>query len=157
MTLSEAKKAPRDRRTATGANQMTKRKEIQLKMGDVPRVSDVLCICEPRGRGDVTVLANARGRDCLQRVFPEWSIPWEANACAMPSDWLHALFPLPELASGAHRLPPITGDVSIDEATPAALTFLLAIAAMNEGARAVMWDDQWEPQLSLFVPDRAHN
>jgi len=65
---------------------------------------------------------------------------------------------MPELARrGAHNLPPIAGGVPLDEATPAQLAFLLAIAAKNQGARAMTWDEQRKPQFELFMPSRAHN
>jgi len=132
--------------------------ESKMTMKDVPRVSDVLCIVEPHGDGAVTVLANQHGRDCLQKVFPEWSVPWEPYVSSFPSDWLHAVFPVPELASKhAHSLPPINGNVPLVEATPAALAFLLAIAAKNQGGRAMTWDDQREPQLQLFIPPHGYN
>ena len=130
-----------------------KSKHIELTMEDVPNVSDVLCICEPRGGGAVTVLANAQGRDCLQKVFPKWITPWEQNAAGMPSDWLHAVFRMPELADhGAHNLPPISGGMPLEEATPAALAFLLAVAATNQGARVMTWDEQRELQFKLYLP-----
>ena len=56
-----------------------KTKQIMLNTNDVPNVSDVVCICEPRGEGGVTVLANAHGRNCLQKVFPAWSIPFSSR------------------------------------------------------------------------------
>jgi hypothetical protein len=133
-------------------------KEVKLTWTDVPSVSDVLCIVEPRGGGAVTVLANAYGRDCLQKVFPNWDIPWEPNASAFPRDWLHAVFPIPELASrGGHNLPPINGSIPLATATPASLAFLLAIGAKNQGARAMTWGDEQEPPLHLFVPPQRSN
>jgi hypothetical protein len=134
------------------ATQMEKIRSLKLKWPDVPAVSDVLCIIEPRGGGAVTVLANEQGRDCLQKVFPEWSIPWEANSSGFPRDWLYAVFHVPELARGAHNLPQFADKVPLDEAAPAQL---LAVAAKNQGARAMTWDEQRKPQFELFIPSRA--
>ena len=107
---------------------------------------------------DRSECASGGGRDCLQKVFPKWSIPWETSSWGFSSDWLHAVFQMPELARrGAHNLPPIAGGVPLDEATPAQLAFLLAIAAKNQGARAMTWDEQRKPQFELFMPSRAHN
>jgi hypothetical protein len=130
-----------------------KTKQIELNTNDIPNITDVLCICEPHSsKGAVTVLANARGRDCLQKVFPAWGIPWETDS-KMPSDWLHAAFYVPEMASrGGHHLPPITGGIPLEEAAPAALAFLLAIAAKEQGARAMTWDDQQEVPFTLYPP-----
>jgi len=137
---------------------MEKIRSVKLKWPDVPAISDALCIVEPRGGGAVTVIANEQGRDCLQKVFPKWSIPWETSSWGFSSDWLHAVFQMPELARrGAHNLPPIAGGVPLDEATPAQLAFLRAIAAKNPGARAMTWDEQRKPQFELFMPSRAHN
>jgi hypothetical protein len=133
-------------------------KNMTLTMADIAKVSDVLCITEPRGGGAVTVLANMHGENCLQRVFPNWDIPWEPNTFAFPPDWLHAIFPVPALAGlGSHRLPSINGDIPLEMATPVQLTFLLAVAANKQGARAVMWDEDGKPQLRLFVPPRGNN
>jgi hypothetical protein len=134
------------------ATQMEKIRSLKLKWPDVPAVSDVLCIIEPRGGGGVTVLANEQGRDCLQKVFPEWSIPWEANSSGFPREWLYAVFHVPELARGAHNLPQFADKVPLDEAVPAQL---LAVAAKNQGARAMTWDEQRKPQFELFIPSRA--
>ena len=136
-----------------------KKKVLELSRDDVPHVSDVFCICEPRGGGSITVLANAHGRASLQKVFPEWSIPWEKqNSSRFPNDWLLAIFHMPNLASrGGHNLPPITGGAPLEEATPAALAVLLTIAAKDQGARAMMWDEQGDPPLRLFLPASRHN
>src|SRR2546427_4314241 len=59
---------------------------------------------------DRSECASGGGRDCLQKVFPKWSIPWETSSWGFSSDWLHAVFQMPELARrGAHNLPPIAG------------------------------------------------
>jgi hypothetical protein len=127
-------------------------KEIKITWRIVPDMTDVLCVCEPRGGGAVTVLANQRGRECLQKVFPNAQIPWEPNTCNMPRDWLHSIFLVPELARGHHALPPITGNVPLEEAAPAALTYPLAYAVQTQGVRAMTWDEQDEPQHRLHLP-----
>jgi hypothetical protein len=106
---------------------------------DIPNMADLLCIVEPRGLGAVTVLANAHGRDAVNRVFPVTRISWESNASGMPLDWLQ-----PALASsGGHEL-------------PRALAFLIAIGVRNQGARAAVWDEGAEVPFRVFVPSGEH-
>jgi hypothetical protein len=50
-----------------------------------------------------------------------------------------------------------TGNAPLDEATPSALTFLLAFAAKSQGARVITFDEQSKPQLALFIPSRGNN
>ena len=125
---------------------------------DIPNMADLLCVVEPRGRGAVTVLANAHGRDAVKRVFPVTRISWESNASGMPLDWLHAALNVPALASsGGHGLPrEVYGDAALDEATPEALAFLLAIAVKDQGARAAVWDEGAEVPFRVFAPSGEH-
>jgi hypothetical protein len=110
-------------------------KIIGVRPSEVPNVSDVLCIVEPRGGRDVIVLANAKGRECLQRIFPNSQPSWKPNASDMPPNWRHAIFHVPELARLEHALPSITGDTPLKEATPTALAYLLAYAVERQGGR----------------------
>jgi hypothetical protein len=136
---------------------MIETRDVEITPADVPNIADVLCICEPRGGGAVSVIANQLGRDCLHRIFPTWDIPWERNVTGFPGDWLQAIFDVPRLAHGTHNLPPITGNAVLEEATPKALTFLIAIAAKYQGARAMLWDEESDPPFELYVPPRGNN
>src|SRR5262245_50653375 len=137
-----------------------KTKEVMLKHDDIPKVCDVFCIVEPRGGGNVTVAANGHGRECLQKVFPRWSIPWKPFTASFPSDWLSTIVDVPNLARrGDHQLPMnITGGTPLEDATPAAVTLLLAFGARNQGARVMKWDeDGGEHQYQLFRPSSLNN
>lgn len=68
-----------------------KPKVIGVALKDVPNISDVLCVCEPRGGGTVTVFANAQGRACLQKVFPTSQTSWTLGE-PMPREWLQTVF-----------------------------------------------------------------
>jgi len=133
-----------------------KAKIIGVTPNDVPNVSDVLCIVEPRGGGAVIVLANAKGRECLQRIFPNSQPSWKPNESNMPPNWRHAVFHMPELARGEHALPPIAGDTPLKEATPAALAYLLAYAVERQGGCAMIFDEDGDPPLRLLAPAREH-
>jgi hypothetical protein len=129
---------------------------FDLTPEDLPNVTDVVCVAEPRAPGAIAAFANAPGRNALQKVFPEWSIPWEPNAVTLPPDWLLALFHMPTLAEryGIRDLESITGGAPLEDATPAALAFLLATVAKDQGARAATWDGQ---VLDLYTPPRGNN
>jgi len=63
---------------------------------------------------------------------------------------------VPELARGEHALPPITGDTPLNEATPAALAYLLAYAVERSGGCAMIFDEDGDPPLRLLAPAREH-
>ena len=107
----------------------------------------------------MSVLAGAHGRDCLQKIFLKWiTLLGNKTLPACRATGLHAVFRMPELADhGAHNLPPISGGMPLEEATPAALAFLLAVAATNQGARVMTWDEQRELQFKLYLPPHGNN
>jgi hypothetical protein len=56
-----------------------------------------------------------------------------------PEDWQSLELNMPAAANTTcHNLPPIYGDGPLDEATPDAVAFLLAIATQNQGARSML-------------------
>ena len=128
-----------------------KPKVIGVALKDVPNISDVLCVCEPRGGGTVTVFANARGERVCKKFFPlrkphgRSASPCRANGC-------RPFLNVPDLARGDHTLPPINGNIPLDEASPGALAYLLAYAVQRQGARAMMWDEEGAPPLRLLTP-----
>jgi hypothetical protein len=115
-----------------------KAKRFALTRTDIPNMVDA--IFHGRGDGWVVIAANAKGRQCIEQVFPNAHIAWRDPDPAdnFPEDWRGFDLNLPDVASATrHDLPPIY-DVPLDEARPDALAFVLAIAARNQGARSML-------------------
>jgi hypothetical protein len=101
--------------------------------------------------GWVFVGANARGRKCTEAVFPDNSIKWRDPGDGWPADFRGFSFNLPDLESTTrHRLRDIWGDTWLDDATPDALAFVLAMAAKHQGARVALV--KGDGKLEIFLP-----
>jgi hypothetical protein len=127
-------RAERRRAAATAR----KSKSFKLDAADLPHNADALFRGEPSGW--VSMAANPKGRHCIEKVFPKAYIEWRDPGDGSPSDWQGFSLHVPEVAAlpAPNNLPPITGDVPLDEAQPDALAFLMAIAAKDQGARAAL-------------------
>jgi hypothetical protein len=127
-------RAERRRAAATGH----KSKSFKLNLADLPDNADALFRGEPGGW--VSMAANPRGRHCIEQVFPKTYIEWRDPGDGFSSDWQGFSLHVPNVAAlpAPNNLPPITGDVPLDEAQPDQLAFLMAIAAKDQGARAAL-------------------
>jgi hypothetical protein len=125
-----------ERRRAAAVARKTK--SFKLNVADLPHNADALFRGEPGGW--VWMAANPRGRHCIEQVFPKAYIEWRDPGDGFPSDWQGFSLHVPKVAAlpAPNNLPPITGDVPLDEAQPDQLAFLMAIAAKNQGARAAL-------------------
>jgi hypothetical protein len=117
---------------------MPKTKSFKLKVSDLPYNADAL-FCGELG-GWVWMAANAKGRHCIEQVFPKAYIEWRDPGEGFPSDWQGFSLHLPEVAKlpAPNNLPKITGGIPLDKAKPDALAFLMAVAAKDQGARAAL-------------------
>jgi hypothetical protein len=114
-----------------------KGKRFELAVTDIPNMVDALF--QGRGDGWVIIAANAKGRQCVEQVFPDARIAWRDPGDGFPEDWQGFDLNLPDVASATrHNLPPIYGGRTLDEATPDAVAFVLAFAAKNQGARSML-------------------
>jgi hypothetical protein len=123
-----------------------KGKRFELAVTDIPNMVDAMF----RGTGDgwVTIAANAKGRQCVEQVFPDAHIAWRAPGDGFPGDWQGFDMNLPDTASATrHNLPPINGSTPLDEATPDAVAFVLAFAAKNQGARSMLLKEDGSADL----------
>ena len=98
--------------------------------------------------------ANAKGRRCIEQVFPSAFIKWREpgdGSFPLPPDWQGFSLNVPDVAAlpVPNNLPPITGGVPLDEAQPDALAVLMAIAAKDQGARAGMLKS--DGSMNIFV------
>lgn len=127
-------RAERRRMAATARNS----KSFKLNVADLPQNVDAMFQGEPDGW--VLIAANARGRHCVEQIFPAAYIAWRDPGSGFPSDWQGFSLNVPDVARlpAPNNLPPITGDVPLDEAQPDALAFLMAIAAKDQSARAAL-------------------
>jgi hypothetical protein len=125
-----------------------KAKSFQASIGQIAELCDVLFRgVDPKDDkevrpGWVRICASKKGQRAVEAVFPSAHIEWRYytdNALG----WAEFSINLPEVAGAGpdHRLPlEITGGVSLDDALPDVLAFLLAMAAQRQGARVAVED-----------------
>jgi hypothetical protein len=105
--------------------------------------------------GWVFIYASASGRKAVEAVFPNAYIAWRFYDDSYPLGWWEFVLNLPEVAAATmHHLPlEITRGAELDQATPDALAFLLAMAAKRQGARVAV--HMSDGKISIFTPGRA--
>jgi hypothetical protein len=83
--------------------------------------------------------AAAKGRECIDALFPRAHIEWKDD-CPMPREWRAFSINLPDVVAATEtRLPlEITRGANLDEATPDALAFLLAMGVRRQGGHPVL-------------------
>jgi hypothetical protein len=108
-----------------------------------------------RPDGWVFVAANVQGRRSVEAVFPKAYFAWRDPGEGWPGDFLGFDFNVPNTASATqHHLPlAIMGGVSLDDAGPDGLTYVLAEAVREQGARVVFVTDDGE---KYFLPAEHH-
>jgi hypothetical protein len=80
--------------------------------------------------------ANAKGRECINALFPQQHIAWHAADPALPKDWLGCTINVPDVASISETKLPITKGADLDESSPEALSLLLAMGVKHQGGNA---------------------
>lgn len=130
-------------------------KRMNIRPSDIPNMCDAFFEGDhSEGRqGWVMMAANPKGRECINRLFPEAHIDWrDAGATPrLPADWLGFNINLPDtIAATATKLPlEITHGDDLDVANPDALAFLLATGVNRQGGRSAIWRDG---QMHFFEP-----
>jgi hypothetical protein len=76
--------------------------------------------------------------------------------CPMPREWRAFSINLPDVVAATETLLPleITRGADLDEATPDALAFLLAMGVKRQGGRCAAWRGGC---LEMYVPHAAGN
>src|SRR6516162_9002239 len=119
---------------------MVKSRRLQLSPKDILQVVDVVC----SGEDDswVSIIANQRGRTAIEAIFPDLPIDWLEPPVGFPAEWRSVALDVPGLANQAeHLLPRIYNDAPLDEASPDAVAFVLAMAAKIQGARGALFTE----------------
>jgi hypothetical protein len=109
-------------------------------------------------QGWVEMYASAKGRECIDALFPQAHIAW-ADDCGeemLSRGWRAFSINLPDVVAATEtRLSlEITGAANLDEATPDALAFLLAYSVRWHGGRSAAWR---KDHLVVYVPQAASN
>jgi hypothetical protein len=107
--------------------------------------------------GWVEMYASAKGREYINALFPKAHIAWADDCGAMPPrEWRAFSINLPDaVAATETRLPlEITRGANLDEATPDALAFLLAMGVCRQGGRCAAWRGS---HLNIHVPQAGNN
>jgi hypothetical protein len=131
-------------------------KRIMLKGSDVVNMVNAVFFGSD-DQGWVEMYADAKGRECVNALFPKAHIEWKDDCGeAFPREWRAFSINLPDvIAATETRLPlEITRGANLDEATPHALAFLLAMGAKRQGARCAVWHDG---RHDIYVPHAAGN
>jgi hypothetical protein len=86
--------------------------------------------------GWVFMAANAKGRECINALFPQEHIAWRATDPALPKDWRGFNINVPDVVSNTETKLPITKGADLDESSPEALSHLLAMGVKHQGGNA---------------------
>jgi hypothetical protein len=133
-------------------------KTIRIKHADIPNMVDAVFAGVQDDPGWVEMYATAKGRACIDALFPKAHIEWK-NDCSpfLPRDWRAFSIHLPSVIDATETLLPleITGGDDLHEATPDALAFLLAFGVSRQGARSAV--SRKDHSYDMFAPPHARN
>jgi hypothetical protein len=96
--------------------------------------------------------ANAKGRECVNALFPNAKIAWREQDPADPPGWLGFTINLPGVVAGLSttKLPlDITKGANLDDATPDQLALILATGVKRQGGRSAV---SRNGKLEIFRP-----
>ena len=140
---------------------MTLRKSLRTSLQDLPNHADA--VFWGSAEGWVNIAARPSGQRAVEAVLPEVHIPWRDVQTVLPStfpnDWRETTINLPEIAAlpVLHNLPErllILAD--LDNATPDALGFVMAIAAKDQGVRAAtIRKNNGHFRIDVFNPENV--
>jgi hypothetical protein len=116
-------------------------KRITLKRSEVVNMVNAVFRGDEDNPGWVSAFADAKGRECIEALFPNVPIPWaDHHTDVLPPDWRILSINVPAAATTETRLPlEITDGVNLDEAAPDALAFLLAYGVCRQGGRCALF------------------
>jgi hypothetical protein len=125
-------------------------REFLTAFAEISQMVDVLFIgCDGEYLGEVVAKASPAGREAVRKLFPDCHTEWRdlgPDTAIFPDDWREFTFvvrgltqELPALGS-KHSLPQNLIDLlPIEDISPDQWAVLMAIGAMNQGARAAFW------------------
>jgi len=113
-----------------------KPKTFKAKLADIINLVDAIFDGNQEMPGWVFMAANAKGRECINALFPQEHIAWRAADPALPQDWRGFTINVPDVVSNTETKLPITKGVDLDESSPEALSLLLAMGVKHQGGNA---------------------
>jgi hypothetical protein len=113
-----------------------KPKTFEAKLADIINLVDAIFDGNQEMPGWVFMAANAKGRECINALFPQEHIAWRAADPALPQDWRGFTINVPDVVSNTETKLPITKGVDLDESSPEALSLLLAMGVKHQGGNA---------------------
>jgi hypothetical protein len=113
-------------------------KPFKAKLADIINLVDAIFDGNQEMPGWVIMAANAKGRECINALFPQGHIAWRATDPALPKDWRGFNINVPEVVSNTETKLPleITKGADLDCATPDTLNLLLAMGVNRQGGNA---------------------
>jgi hypothetical protein len=111
---------------------------FKAKLADIIKLVDAIFDGNREMPGWVIMAANAKGRECINALFPQGHIAWRATDPALPKDWRGFNINVPDVvATTETKLPlEIIKGADLDYATPEALGLLLAMGVNRQGGNA---------------------
>ena len=124
-------------------------RRFDIDVSDLPNMVDALFVGNHEKPGWVSIAVNAKGRGCVDALFPQAHIAWRDAGDLVPPDWHGFDINLPDVISATQTKLPleITGGADLDAANPDALAFLLAAGVNRQGGRNAILRDGW---LEIF-------
>jgi hypothetical protein len=108
---------------------------FKAKLADIINLVDAIFDGNREMLGWVIMAANAKGRECINALFPHGHIAWHATDPALPKDWRGFNIKVPDVVGNMETKLPleITKGADLDYATPEALGLLLAMGVNRQG------------------------
>lgn len=125
----------------SSARRQSRQRRIDIAGSDLPNLVDAVFIGNHDEAGWVYMAVNAKGRSCVDALFPEARIAWRDPGDLVPASWHGFDINLPDVAAATKTKLPmdITGGTDLDNANPDALAFLLAVGVNRQGGRSAIW------------------
>ena len=133
-----------------------KSKAFTMKLGDLPNMVDAVFDGDHKRPGWVQMLANAKGCDHIDDLFPQVQIEWHEVGPGFPANWRGVKVNLPEVVSSTQTNLPLevipTGR-TIDNGSPDQLALLLAFGVRCDGGRAaILRQNNGAVSVDIFIP-----
>ena len=134
---------------------MKRSKRFRAKNSDFVNMVNAVFAGVQDDPGWVEMYADAKGRECVNALFPKAHLAWKDDCGdALPREWRAFSIHLPDVVAATEtRLPlEITRGANLDEATPDALAFLLAMGVERQGGRCAIRRGKG---YEIYVPHAA--
>jgi hypothetical protein len=134
----------RHERRARAAQAGKQQKQFSVAISKLPNMVDAVFVGNhDKPGGWVIMEVNAKGRSCVDALFPDAHIAWGDPGDVMPADWHGFEINLPDVVSAMPTKLPleITKGADLDVANPDALALLLAIGVTRQGGRSAILRD----------------